>query len=429
MAELKGKKRRQPSSCPEGWRPAAMVLQLELTCRQERYAQRCVGIARFVYNRMVGNDQAGRDTGLWLTPHEMEKEFNAAKHVNSALSFVTEVSKFVAQGACRNYRNARSRWLNKKLKARRPVFHKKNRTATGSFLAASGVKLIHYDGHRRIRLPYLGSVRMTRSLSEGIPYEVTIRKRNGRWYASIAYWKPPIAPPQRETQSVGGVDVGISPLAVDSDNVHYQNPKALDSALRKLRRWQRAQARRTPGSRGWWEAQRRLDAVQRRVTGLRNNAHHQMSRELVRKYHTLGIETLNVAGMIKAGLQSKALADAGMSNLLSQIRYKAHWYSASIVEADQWYPSSKTCSACGEYNGVLRREPHWSCPNCGVIHDRNENAARNLQKLALLAVGEDVMLLDGGALAGGDSIAGETAPAEGRTKPRTTVNTQLKLAL
>ena len=266
-------------------------------------------------------------------------------------------------------------------------------------------------------------------MPEGIPHEVTIRKRNGRWYASVAYWKPPIAPPQRETQSVGGVDVGISPLAVDSDSVHYQNPNGYYRAQRRLRRWQRAEARRTPGSRGWWPAQRRLDAVQRRVTGLRNNAHHQMSRELVRKYHTLGIETLNVAGMIRAGLQSKALADAGMSNLLSQIRYKAQWYSASIVEADQWYPSSKTCSACGEYNGVLRQELHWSCPNCGVIHDRNENAARNLQKLALLAVGEDVMLLDGEALADDDSIAGETAPAEGRTKPRTAVNTQLRLTL
>ena len=429
MVELQGKKRKQPSSCPEDWLPAGIVVQLELTCRQERYAQRCVGIARFVYNRMVANDQAGRDAGLWLTPHELEKEFNAVKHANPALGFVTEVSKFVAQGACRNYRNARSRWLNKELKARRPVFHKKRRTGAGSFLAASGVKLIRYDGHRRIRLPYLGSVRMTRTLPEGIPYEVTIRKRNGRWYASIAYWKPPVAPPQRETQSVGGVDVGISPLAVDSDLVHYENPKALENALCRLRRWQRAQARRTPGSRGWWEAQRRIDLAHRRAKGLRDNAHHHVSRALIGKYHTIGIETLNVAGMIRAGLQSKALSDAGMSGLLDQIRYKADWYGTEIIEADQWYPSSKTCSACGAVNAALGREPMWSCPSCGVIHDRNKNAARNLGKLALLAVGEDVMLLDGGALAGDDAIAGETAPDEGRTKPRTMAHTQLRLAL
>ena len=142
MAELKGKKRRQPGSCPDGWLPAAIVVQLELTRQQEKYAQRRVGIARFVYNRMVANDQSGRDAGLWLSPHELEKEFNAAKHINPALVFATEVSKFVAQGACRNYRNARARWLNKKLNARRPVFHRKNRTGAGSFLAVSGVKLI-----------------------------------------------------------------------------------------------------------------------------------------------------------------------------------------------------------------------------------------------------------------------------------------------
>ena len=150
---------------------------------------------------------------------------------------------------------------------------------------------------------------------------------------------------------------------------------------------------------------------------------------MVKKYHTLGIETLNVAGMIRSGLQSKALSDAGMSGLLEQIRYKAQWYGTHIVEADQWYPSSRTCSACGVVNTELGREPKWSCPSCGVIHDRNENAARNLQKLALLAVGEDVMLLDGGALAGGNPIAGETAPDEGRTKPMTTSYTQLTLAL
>ena len=424
MTELQGKKRRQPSSRPEGWLPAAQVVQLELTCRQERYARRCVGIARFVYNRMVANDQSGRNAGLWLTPNELEKEFNTAKQVNPSLAFVTEVSKFVAQGASRNYRNAHSRWRNKSLKARRPVFHRKNRTGTGSFLAASGIATVRYDGHRRIRLPYLGSVRITRPLPEGISYEVTIRRRNGRWYASIACWKPPIAPPRRETQSVGGVDVGLNPLAVDSGGVEYINPKAYGEALRKLRRWQRTQARRTPGSRGWWEAQHRLNRAHRRARGLRDNAHHHVSRELVRKYHTMGIETLNVAGMVKAGLQSRALADAGMSGLLDQIRYKASWYGTQIVEADQRYPSSKTCSGCGVVNGDLGREREWECPNCGAQHDRNRNAARNLRKLALLAVGEDVMLLDGEALASDHIVAGETTPAEGRTKPVTTAHSQ-----
>ena len=178
-----------------------------------------------------------------------------------------------------------------------------------------------------------------------------------------------------------------------------------------------AQARLTVGSAGWWEAQRRIDRLHRRVTGLRNNAHHHVSRALVEKYHTLGIESLNVAGMIRAGRQSKALSDAGMSSLLRQIRYKAGWYGTLVVQADRMYPSSKTCSVCGVVNHELKRQPAWKCPGCGQDHDRNENAACNLLKLALLAVGEDVMLLDGEALASGNSTAGETAPDEGRTKP------------
>ena len=133
--------------------------------------------------------------------------------------------------------------------------------------------------------------------------------------------------------------------------------------------------------------------------------------------------------MVKVGLQSKALADAGMSGLLEQIRYKAQWYGTRIVEADQWYPSSKTCSACGVVNTELGRESRWVCPCCGIIHERNGNAARNLQKLALLAVGEEVMLLDGGALASDHSVAGETAPDEGRTKLGTIVHRQLSLGL
>ena len=152
--------------------------------------------------------------------------------------------------------------------------------------------------------------------------------------------------------------MGINPLAVDSDNVTYDNPRGYYQAQRRLKRWQRSQTRRTKGGRGWWEAQHRIDSAHRRATELRNNAHHQVSRALVGKYHTLSIETLNVAGMIRAGLQSKALSDAGMSSLLAQIRYKATWYGTQVVAASRRYPSSKTCSACGEVNKDLRQETH-----------------------------------------------------------------------
>ena len=425
---------KQRTTCPDGWLKAGVKVPVSLTVKQDQYASRSVGIARAVFNLMVATHRSARAQvhGLWPSPMELEKIFNDLKHQPEfGMQYATEVSKFVAQGACRDFRRAYENWRNPTLNAERPTFKKKNRIGTGSFLAASGVDRVKYDDHRRIRLPYLGSVKLKRELPEGIPYEVRIKQENGAWWASVNYWKPPVGA-EEKTHLCGAVDVGITPLAVDSELVHYENPKALYRMLAKLQRWQRTLARRTVGSRGWHEAQGRINAIHRRIKGLRDNAHHQVSRQLVRKYAALAIESLNVAGMDKLPRQARSIRDAAISGLLQKIRYKADWYGTIIVEADRFYPSSKLCSDCGAHNAELGREPYWICSDCGVQHDRNENAAlnlltlainatRELGKLALGPVGPDVTLLDGKALAGGKRVAGETGPDEGRTAPLTQV--------
>ena len=186
------KRNNQESSCPDGYRPAGIVIPLRLTKRQEKYSARAVGIARAVYNLMVATHQLARNHGHgpWPSPMEMEKLFNELKQGDPkkkgesepkyqgplGMAFVTKVSKFVAQGACRDFRSAYNRWRDPEIKAAKPAFHKKNAAGTGSFLAASGVDRIKYDGHRRITLPYLGSVKLKRSLPRGILYEATIRQ-------------------------------------------------------------------------------------------------------------------------------------------------------------------------------------------------------------------------------------------------------------
>ena len=456
------KRNSQRSSCPEGWLKDGIKLPVHLTVRQEQYAARAVGIARSVFNLMVATHRSARAQvhGLWPSPMELEKQFNDLKHEPEfGMEYATEVSKFVAQGACRDFRRAYENWRNPTLNAERPTFKKKNRIGTGSFLAASGVDRVKYDDHRRIRLPYLGSVKLKRELPEGIPYEVRIKKENGAWWASVNYWKPPVDA-EEKTHLCGAVDVGITPLAVDSELVHYENPKALYRMLAKLQRWQRTLARRTVDSRGWHEAQGRINAIHRRINGLRDNAHHQVSRQLVRKYAVLAIESLNVAGMDQLPHQAKAIRDAAIGGLLQKIRYKADWYGTVVVAADRFYPSSKLCSDCGAHHASLGRELHWTCPQCGRRHDRNENAAlnlltlainaaRELGKLALGPVGPNVTLLDGKALANGSNASGETGPGEGRTalstpaspavdggaatiggsRSEVVINTQLQLAI
>ena len=242
-----------------------------------------------------------------------------------------------------------------------------------------------------------------------------------------------IAPVTAEdkTNVFGAVDVGQNPLAVDSELVHYENPKALDKHLRRLRRWQRALARRTPGSHGRREAQDRINAIHRRITGLREDTQNQLSRLLVRKYAVLGIEGLNVAGMDKLRHQARSIRDAAIAGLLRKIRYKADWYDTIIVEAARSFPSSKLCSSCGYQNDDLDREARWTCPQCAATHDRNENAAFNLLTMALKAadelphklilgpVGPNVTLPDGKALADGKRASGENGPGDGRTAPST----------
>ena len=337
------KRNGQHSSCPEDWLKAGIKVPISLTTRQEQHAARAVGIARSVFNLMAATHQMARTQGhgYWPSPMELEKQFNKLRHdPEFGMEYATEVSKFVAQGACRDFRRAYENWRNPELKAARPSFKRKNRQGSGSFLAASGVTPIKYDGHQRIKLPYLGSVKLKRELPEGIPCEVRISRQNGRWYASVNYWRPPVDA-EEKTHLCGAVDVGIAPLVVDSELVHYDNLKALYQMLRKLRRWQRVLARRTVGSRGWREAQQRINAIHRRINGLRETAHHQVSRLLVGKYAVLAIESLNVAGMDKLRRQARSIRDAAIGGLLQKICYKADWYDTIVVAADRFYPSSK----------------------------------------------------------------------------------------
>lgn len=427
------KRNAQTTSKPDGWREIACVRQVSLTHTQTEYARQAEGIARFTYNLAAATHRFCRRNRLaWPTANAMAKAFNAAKRED--YPFVAEVSKFVAQGAFADFDNALRKWRERNYRGGAPKFKKRKRTGAGGFLAAAGIACIKYDGHRRIKLPIIGNVKMTRPLPpDFIPVNVRIKRNNGRWYASIAGYAPPLPQTAADSQSAVGVDVGITPLAasVDSDGVIVldANPKAYYAAQRKLRRWQRALDRRTAGSRGWWTAQRRIDKIQRRIIGLRSNTQHHISRRIAAGYSIIGIETLNVMGMDKLRWQAKAIRDAGIGELLRQIRYKAEWYGAAIVTADQWYASSKICSDCGVKNAALRREPEWTCPSCGVHHDRNVNAARNLLKLALGAVGVDVTPGEEKALAGADNRFGETIASDPGAEPSIPVESQLALAL
>ena len=403
--------------------PAGYSVPLRLTVKQEHYCRRAIGITRFIYNLCVATHRFCRMNRLpWPSWQDLCKAFNACKREDYL--FVTEVASRVQEGAFMDFGTAVKNWRDPSHPAGPPRFRKRRRTGTGSFRAASGVAQFRYDGKRRITLPLIGSVKLTHTLPKDILYEAHISHRNGRWTLSLKYWREPDARPEQDTRiAAGAVDTGINPLATDSEGQVWENPKAYYRAERPLRRWQRAQARRQPGSRGWWEAQWRIDSLQRRTIGLRRNAHHQMTSTLVNKFQSLVIEDLNIRGMM-SGLTPKAQADAGMGEIRRQLLYKGEWHHCDVVLADRFYPSSKTCSACGVVNAKLKRERRWRCRSCGSTHERNLNAAVNLRNLLALPSGRGVTLRDGKALAAGRSAV-KPARTTGEQHRRSTSSTPL----
>ena len=401
------------SSRPEGWMPAGYAVPIHLTIQQERYCCRAIGITRFIYNLCVATHRFCRVNRMpWPSWQDLYKAFNACKYED--YPFATEVASRVQEGAFMDFGNALKSWRDPNHRAGAPRFRKRRRTGAGSFKAASGVVQIRYDGKRRVRLPLVGSVKLRHTLPEGIIHEAHISFRNGQWVLSIKCWKPPVPKPEHDTRiAQGAVDTSINPHATDSEGQVWENPKSYYRAERKLKRCQRIQSRRTPGSRKWWHSQRRVDRLQQRIRGLRRNAQHQMTSELIHKFSSLVIEDLNVAGMM-SGRTPKAQADAGMGEIKRQLIYKGQWHHCGITLAGRFYPSSKTCSTCGVVNAKLKRERHWQCPSCGTSHERNENAAVNLRNLLTLPAGSGATLRDRKALAA-DSLCRETGPEDRRT--------------
>jgi putative transposase len=182
---------------------------------------------------------------------------------------------------------------------------------------------------------------------------------------------------------VVGVDVGVHQLAVLSTGTTIANPHALERSLRKLRRLNRQLTRRAPTSNRRAQTRRSLARVHARAANLRRDALHKLTTILATEHRTIVVEQLNVAGMLRNRRLARALADAGLAELRRQLTYKTCWYGSRLLVADRFYPSSRTCSACGWVKAKLTlAERTFTCEACGLRLDRDLNAARNLATLA-----------------------------------------------
>jgi putative transposase len=210
----------------------------------------------------------------------------------------------------------------------------------------------------------------------------------GRWYASFAVDVPDLDPLPAAGQAVG-VDLGITDFAVTSDGQRVANPRHLEQRARNLARYQRRMARCQQGSANRAKGRAKAARAHRKVRAARTDFLHKASTRLVRDHDVVVLEDLAVTIMVRNRSLAKAISDCGWGTFRAMLAYKAARYGRHLTVIDRWYPSSKTCSACGHLLAELSLKTRtWQCPSCGTRHDRDINAAKNILAAGLAVTGD-----------------------------------------
>ena len=349
---------------------------------QKTYLAKSAGVARFAYNWALAEwkrqYEAHKANPALPKPNEMalRRQLNAIKR--EQFPWMLEVTKCAPQMAIMQLGQAFKNFFAGR--ARFPQFRKKGRD--DRFTLTNDKFVI--DGSR-IRIPKLGWVRMRESLRfAGKIMSATISRVADRWFVSITVdTLDNLYLPQAENQGVVGVDLGVSALATLSTGEVIPGPKPHKALLVRLRRLSKRVSRRQKGSANRAKARARLAKLHARIAAIRQDALHKLTTSLIRRFHTVVIEDLNVRGMVKSRILARSIADMGFYEFRRQLEYKAAMCGGQVVVADRFFASSKTCSACGHKVETLPLAVRaWTCPACGAIHDRDVNAAKNLERLA-----------------------------------------------
>ena len=367
-------------------------IALRPTAEQESLFGQHAGYARFAYNWALSEFKAGLEVGEWLSDKSLRPRWNKVKHLIAPWASV--LSQNAAKYAVIDLGQAADNWsaYRKRQKSGQPAGRRvgfprfKRRKHEQGFRADNGPDTVRVDG-KTVILPKIGRVAMVEDLRfSGSVREVTVNRTAGTWFASFCLEDGQPVPPLKDGPTVG-VDVGVGTLAVCSDGMKVENPKALKTALRRLRQVDKAiaRSRAVHGRNNHSNRRERLYSERRRIhariVNVRNDNHHKATTTIAKCVGRVVVETLNVSGMLRNRRLARSIADAGMSGFLAKLEYKCAWYGAEFVRADLWFPSSKLCAHCGWHNGELSlSDRQWWCRGCGALNDRDGNAAENLKE-------------------------------------------------
>src|ERR1035441_520486 len=351
---------------------------------------RTFGSVRYVYNRALAERSRAwtqeqkrvtfADTCRMLTQWKQDPE----------TAWLYEVSNVALQQGLQHLQNAYVHFWGKR--AKYPHFKSRHKSRASATFTTSGFRF--RDG--RITLAKMSApldIRGSRPPPEGAePSTVTVsRDAANRWHISILVETAiETLPP---SDSAVGIDAGITSLVTLSTGEKIANPRHERRDRARLAKAQRRLAKKQKGSANRARAKVKVARVYARITDRRTDFLHKLSTRIIRETQTVIIEDLSVRNMVRNHCLARAISDASWSEFRRQLEYKADWYGRTVIAVDRFYPSSKTCSACGV---IAAKMPlnirEWTCAACGVLHDRDVNAALNIRTagLAVLACGDGV---------------------------------------
>lgn len=360
----------------------AYKYQIYPTQEQKVLLAKSFGCCRWFYNYALNlKFETYKAHGKGLSRNEI---INKLPELKKEYEWLTEVPSQALQQVALDLSSAFLNFFEKR--ARFPKFKKKGNKQSMRF--PQGIKL---DGEY-LTLPKIKKVYCKVSrLPQGKLKSVTISMTpSGKYFASCLYDDGQDLPKQSSSGKAIGIDLGVSHFCITSEGTKHGNPNYYRKYEQKLAKKQKELAKKQKGSNNRHKARKIVAKIHEKIALCREDFLHKLSRKLVDENQVICVENLAVKNMVKNRKLAKSISDCGWDKFCTMLKYKAEWSGKIYIEVDRFFPSSKTCNNCLHQVDKLSLDIRsWQCPFCGMIHDRDVNASKNIRDegLRLLAVG------------------------------------------
>ncbi len=362
------------------------------------------GVARFAYNwGLARRVEEYQRTGKSSNAIEQHRLLNVLK--KTEFPWMYEVSKCAPQEALRDLQRAYENFFRRVKAGENPGFPKFKKKGRNDSFRLTGAIYVYL---KTIQLPRLGKIKIKEETKvKGKLLSATVRRITNRWFVSLSV-DYEIVEPKEIKGEVVGIDRGLEKFACVSDGSIFYAPKPLKKLLKKLQRLSRCHSRKVKGSSNKRKSAIKLGRLHYRISNIRKDSIHKLSTELAKTKQVLCVESLNIKGMIQNRHLARSISDVAWGEFIRQLEYKCTWYGSHLLKAPINFPSTRMCSRCGHINPPLLLSQRISqCEECQMECDRDINAAKNLERYALITVSSTGIDACGEAVQRGSSVKQE----------------------